>query len=158
MTALPDVLAAVTLGPEDRLVLVTRDRIDAHMLAQAVRENAPDMAERVLVCNGFEDVLVLRATKAEGSTVGQCGDQRDESYIEYIGARDKRTKRTITRLCHLACGHTGMHSDGEATWANAGLYFCPTSGDVEDPRHGGFDVCCDRPDLHRPASDEGSEG
>lgn len=30
------------------------------------------------------------------------------------------------------------------------LYFCPTSGHVECPTHGGFDVCCNRPDLHQP--------
>jgi hypothetical protein len=29
-------------------------------------------------------------------------------------------------------------------------YFCPTSGDVEHPTHGGFDVCCGHPELHRP--------
>lgn len=29
------------------------------------------------------------------------------------------------------------------------LYFCPTSGEVESPCHGGFDVCCDKPELHR---------
>ncbi len=28
------------------------------------------------------------------------------------------------------------------------IYFCPTSGDIECPRHGGFDVCCDAPTLH----------
>lgn len=27
-------------------------------------------------------------------------------------------------------------------------YYCPTSGDVEDDERGGFDVCCDRPNLH----------
>ncbi|MFC3988753.1 hypothetical protein [Actinoplanes siamensis] len=27
-------------------------------------------------------------------------------------------------------------------------YFCPTSGEVEHPRLGGFTVCCSRPDLH----------
>lgn len=32
----------------------------------------------------------------------------------------------------------------------SGRYYCPTSGDVEDPQHGGFDVCCARPDLHVP--------
>lgn len=31
-----------------------------------------------------------------------------------------------------------------------GLYWCPTSGQTESDCHGGFDVCCDRPDLHRP--------
>ncbi|MDJ0342226.1 hypothetical protein QMK19_03370 [Streptomyces sp. H10-C2] len=33
--------------------------------------------------------------------------------------------------------------------APGAIYFCPTSGDVESPIHGGFDTCCDRPDLHR---------
>ena len=28
-------------------------------------------------------------------------------------------------------------------------YFCPASGDVESAAVGGFDTCCDRPDLHR---------
>ncbi len=32
------------------------------------------------------------------------------------------------------------------------LYFCPTSGEVESPCHSGFDVCCERPDLHRPVT------
>lgn len=30
-------------------------------------------------------------------------------------------------------------------------YLCPTSGNVECcPTHSGFDVCCDRPELHGP--------
>lgn len=33
------------------------------------------------------------------------------------------------------------------------LHFCPTSGDVECPTHGGFAVCCNRPDLHQPIGD-----
>lgn len=32
--------------------------------------------------------------------------------------------------------------------APAPSYFCPTSGEAESPCHGGFDVCCGRPDLH----------
>ena len=32
------------------------------------------------------------------------------------------------------------------------VYFCPTSGETECPVHGGFDACCDRPDLHRPVA------
>ncbi|MGW0920147.1 hypothetical protein ACWD3J_14155 [Streptomyces sp. NPDC002755] len=31
----------------------------------------------------------------------------------------------------------------------AARYFCPTSGKTESTCHGGFDVCCDRPDLHQ---------
>lgn len=33
----------------------------------------------------------------------------------------------------------------------ASVYYCPTSGETESDCHGGFDVCCDRPDLHQPA-------
>lgn len=29
------------------------------------------------------------------------------------------------------------------------LYWCPTAGQMESPCHGGFDTCCDRPDLHQ---------
>jgi hypothetical protein len=32
-------------------------------------------------------------------------------------------------------------------------YFCPTSGEVEISPGGGFDVCCDAPELHRPPDD-----
>lgn len=32
-------------------------------------------------------------------------------------------------------------------------YYCPTSGEVECcPEHSGFDVCCDRTDLHQPVT------
>ncbi|WP_181785360.1 hypothetical protein [Streptomyces phytophilus] len=30
------------------------------------------------------------------------------------------------------------------------LYVCPAALQVESPTHGGFDTCCDRPDLHVP--------
>lgn len=29
-------------------------------------------------------------------------------------------------------------------------YFCPTAGETECPRHGGFDVCCDKTAAHVP--------
>lgn len=28
-------------------------------------------------------------------------------------------------------------------------YFCPTNGEWESPCHGGFDVCCNHPELHQ---------
>ncbi len=33
------------------------------------------------------------------------------------------------------------------------LYLCAVSGEVECPRHSGFDTCCDRPQHHLPAAD-----
>ncbi|MFF0822493.1 hypothetical protein ACFYUR_19190 [Micromonospora haikouensis] len=32
-------------------------------------------------------------------------------------------------------------------------WFCPTTGEVECGVHGGFAACCDRPDLHLPATE-----
>lgn len=32
----------------------------------------------------------------------------------------------------------------------ATTYYCPTAGETESDCHGGFDTCCDRPDLHQP--------
>jgi hypothetical protein len=37
----------------------------------------------------------------------------------------------------------------------ATTYFCPASGEMESDCHGGFDQCCDRPDLHRPTAETG---
>lgn len=34
------------------------------------------------------------------------------------------------------------------------MYYCPTGGEVECPRHSGFAVCCDRPEGHLPVPDE----
>lgn len=36
----------------------------------------------------------------------------------------------------------------------SGRYYCPTSGDVENPGSGGFDVCCGRPQWHVPVPDD----
>ena len=33
------------------------------------------------------------------------------------------------------------------------VYFCPTSMQIECPRHSGFDVCCDRIDDHLAVRD-----
>lgn len=38
----------------------------------------------------------------------------------------------------------------------ATTYFCPASGETESDCHGGFDQCCDRPDLHRPIAETGA--
>lgn len=110
--SLPDVLAAVTLGPEDRLVLVVDSPInpDEHRRIQQAVDGV-GLTGRVLVGSRM-DALVLRATKAEGSTVGQCGDRFFHPMLGNIAP--------CWVACHLAYGHTGMHSDGETTWTNEG--------------------------------------
>lgn len=107
-TPLPDVLAAVTLGPEDRAILIYPPHMTERELDMARDQLRECGAEgRIFVAMGFEDFVVLRATKAEGSTVGQCGH-----WMPNVFAVEPSIKS-----CHLAAGHTGMHSDGEATWS-----------------------------------------
>lgn len=36
------------------------------------------------------------------------------------------------------------------------VYWCPTSGDWECAEHGGFDICCNWPDRHRPRLRQGN--
>lgn len=49
---------------------------------------------------------------------------------------------------------------GHVCKPGASTYFCPTSGETESGCHGGFGVCCDRPELHAPAvvAQPGKEG
>ncbi|MFI2663367.1 hypothetical protein [Micromonospora carbonacea] len=58
------------------------------------------------------------------------------------GAPDEVARRIVARVDHLAAEHIP--------------YYCPTSRSVECcPECSGWDVCCDRPDLHRPATEQG---
>ena len=65
-------------------------------------------------------------------------------------------RRAVTRARERPAVRASRE-DVEAAWnrvvSDCGCpdrYFCPASGDVECPRHGGFDVCCDRPGDHVP--------
>lgn len=68
---------------------------------------------RVMVVAGVEELAVLRASTAteEGSAVGRCGDECPH-WVSIGGGPEYRP------VCWLAYGHTGMHSDGNATWAD----------------------------------------
>ncbi|MFD5491564.1 hypothetical protein ACFWH4_01150 [Streptomyces sp. NPDC127091] len=39
--------------------------------------------------------------------------------------------------------------DAHVCKPGASVYYCPTGGETESDCHGGFDVCCARPDLHQ---------
>lgn len=43
-------------------------------------------------------------------------------------------------------------ADNHVCKPNATTYYCPTVGETESDCHGGFDVCCARPELHQPIS------
>jgi len=108
MSDLPEVLAAVTLGPEDRLVLTTAEMIsDQHAEEYQNALAEVGLRGRVVIAAGMQ-AIPIRATKARGSTVGECGHR-----LEALFAGGTST------YCWLAHGHTGRHSDGVATWGSA---------------------------------------
>lgn len=105
MSTLPEVLETVTLGPDDRLVVFWPPYITHAQLEEAQKSlKSRGLDDRVVHIAGAEEVAVLRATKAAGSTVGPCGDVLYHVFGPNL-------------TCHLAADHTGAHSDGEATWS-----------------------------------------
>jgi hypothetical protein len=59
---------------------------------------------------------------------------------------------------YTPAGLLGMavdESDAHVCKPDATTYYCPTSGEMESDCHGGFDVCCDRPDLHTAEAPSG---
>lgn len=73
------------------------------------------------------------------------------------------------KMWHYGCGQEVLYVDDGAvcgcgaTWdengqpedddhvckPGASVYYCPTAGETESDCHGGFDTCCDQPDLHQ---------
>ncbi|MFG2412316.1 hypothetical protein [Streptomyces goshikiensis] len=49
---------------------------------------------------------------------------------------------------------TSETKPGHVCKPGVSLYYCPASDRTESDCHGGFDVCCDRPDLHLPVTDD----
>ncbi|MES9522424.1 hypothetical protein [Streptomyces capoamus] len=84
---------------------------------------------------------------------------------DHDGRADHRTKYSPLvagepwcHACNAACDYAPVEqqpaADGDEEHVckpGATVYYCPTVGEVESDCHGGFDVCCSRPDLHRLA-------
>lgn len=84
-------------------------------------------------------------------------------------ARDRRYEHAVRRQIDLVAA---AKYDGGWAYADAEEflrrgdslerfrcepYFCPSSGQLECcPLHGGFDVCCTRPDLHELVTETSS--
>ncbi|MFE4857320.1 hypothetical protein [Streptomyces sp. NPDC056670] len=48
----------------------------------------------------------------------------------------------------VRCPGHGDQAEPHACNLGASTYYCPTSGGIESDCHGGFDTCCDQPQLH----------
>lgn len=113
--------------------------------------------------------IATEAAKSLSRAIGAMRGDDWESVDYYLGMAARvsgvpgrrqcvKCARSGGELSENGCPTCGPHA--EVRWVaeqgdgDTGSYFCLTSGDIESPRYGGFDVCCDRPDLHRPTSDK----
>ena len=90
---LPEAIAALTIGPDDKLLIVLADA-DLQTMTETdgwLRSRLGEGRALVVAGEGIQ-LAVIRATKAEGATVGQCGD------LAWPPTRDG-----IPPTCHLPC-------------------------------------------------------
>jgi hypothetical protein len=117
--------------------------------------------------------------RARGSQASFHRQDAADTILALTGDLDTRNEVVVTmdadeRTCH--CGQPVVYGfDGDATHhrgmcelcdsvrcdaypgecrqptVDRRVYFCPTADANELATGGGFDVCCDRPDLHEPA-------
>lgn len=82
--------------------------------------------------------------------VAQCVHDREHAESGCCGGAEEREAWACTCECHAGQGD-GRYRRGKPR--SAVPHYCPTSGENESPVHGGFSVCCDSPELHRPVHD-----
>lgn len=135
---------AVSEG-EEHLEWCTRQGVMATRPQAAVADPMP-----VFVIKA-KDKLALRAVDAYRRLCKELG--LDEQARQVAAAYNEMTEWRDRNPGEIKLpDHPHVPAAGPTHSQPDGVYFCPTSGDVESPRDGGFDVCCDRPDLHRPAT------
>ncbi|MEU3613449.1 hypothetical protein ABZ725_14195 [Streptomyces sp. NPDC006872] len=89
----------------------------------------------------------------------QPADDPLAGYLEELSAAaeavvtPEKTERLLRQIAGRQLPAVGEQPDTAEHVCKPGAarYFCPTSGKTESACHGGFDVCCDRPDLHQLA-------
>lgn len=73
-----------------------------------------------------------------------------------VGGGIEAAATELRRLAAEAPANT-QGRDAHVCRPGASVYHCPSSGQIESDCHGGFGVCCDRPDQHTPAVVEPAE-
>jgi hypothetical protein len=112
---------------------------------QAAQDEAANRIEAELVCcDIYEQLEAIGKTMTIGELEAVTPRDLADRYglhfhhLCYYGA-------WAARLARNTCPSGKRRCDPS--------YFCPTSGEWESPCHGGFDTCCERPDLHQTISD-----
>ncbi|MEU9310907.1 hypothetical protein [Streptomyces sp. NPDC048256] len=154
--------AAVRVPATDRTALTERitkavqgvlpmsSSLACEVVADAVLAVLPAPADRASVLRDAETALRTEAKRL--TCEFNDSDILHEDGPAATVATWKRAADLLRRLAAEPAADTpDQTQDGHVCKPGASTYFCPTSGQTESDCHGGFDQCCDRPDLHTPA-------
>lgn len=96
-------------------------------------------------------------TAGLADTQPETGHEQPSSAAEPVADRVRRVLDGYgVREFDGTCGVVGLDrlvADVIDATGCCSTFWCPTVDAVECPTHGGFDVCCDRPDLHRATAE-----
>ncbi|MCX5000920.1 hypothetical protein [Streptomyces longwoodensis] len=85
-------------------------------------------------------------------------ERAERAEAELRRMADEAQPETVHAAPDLSLATLEARQNKHVCKPGAGYYYCPTSARVESDCHGGFDVCCDRPDLHMPATAARQDG
>ncbi|MFF9118327.1 hypothetical protein ACF09Y_22455 [Streptomyces massasporeus] len=99
--------------------------------------------------------LCIRAAQHRGDHIDERGFHWSDTVAAYpLADGTFRTGVNRAELRRMADEAQPAH----VCKPGASTYHCPTSGQTESDCHGGFDTCCDRPDLHQAAAGAQQDG
>jgi hypothetical protein len=120
-----------------------RDRI-AEALAEATGAQWPAQA---FLTEADAVLAVLPAPTDRAAVLREAADEAERRNPDRNEDFSEGVDWALAELRRMA---DDTQQDEHVCKPGARYFYCPTSARVESDCHGGFDVCCDRPDLHMP--------
>ncbi|WP_329215144.1 hypothetical protein OG352_06135 [Streptomyces sp. NBC_01485] len=119
---------------------------------EAIHERVKELAAELAVLPVPVDrAAVLAEAIAAIEAEQEATDVNVAVYPRYDAKERAALGSAMRVLRRLAEAPQPETQDAHVCKPGASTYYCPTSGQTESDCHGGFDVCCDRPELHAPA-------
>lgn len=109
-----------------------------------MREKISYLITAELVCCDIHERLEAEAAK------GHWDDDKN-TYVMPDSWKKLKKSRDYHDICHYGgwAASLALNECPNGQRRCDPSYFCPTNGEWESPCHGGFDVCCNHPELHQ---------
>lgn len=121
-----------------------RDKIAYHIRAELVCCDIFEKLEAMRLPDEIGDIRdLLRAAKGFNAQVATHGYHAMCHYGGWAAQLAAEGPKVDGRIPTYRCVQNGGVDRCKP------LYFCPVSGEMESPCHGGFDTCCASPEYHR---------